>query len=1002
MCRCVRAALMVLAWLAIASSAAYAQGSITGVVRDTSGAVLPGVTVEAASPVLIEKVRSAVSDGTGQYRIEDLRPGAYTVTFTLPGFSTVRREGIQLTGTFTASINVEMRVGALEETITVTGETPMVDVQTTTRQRVLDQEILEALPASRSIPIIAGLMPGVTTANNDVGGIRGMGPSGSGPGAIFIRGVDDPRLVINGNSLHSVGTGSGNQGAANMAAYVEILVDTGGIGAEQKEGGVRMQLIPRDGGNTFSGYFLGAWANHSLASNNFNDDLRNRGLRMPNSLKRIWDINLAFGGPIKRDKLWFHLTPRYTGAQSYRALFRNKNAGNPNVWTYEPDTSRREEISNVWLNGNFRITWQATPRNKFGVSFDQARSEEHPRDPGVNNLTEAALNQWAQLDPKRIPNYDWSSPVTSRLLLEASLLHHMLRASRVYQNVMFTNPEFPPGPVKLNAVLEQSTGLNYRATPQAQNTWNESVFWRAAASYITGAHAFKVGFNYGKGTDDQTLYAVDSPMSFRFNNDVPNRLTLRALPTRTITKLLADHGLYVQDKWTVNRLTLTVGLRYDYYHVGYPETPVGPGEFAPTRNLVFPKTDGVRWHELEPRSGLAYDVFGDGKTALKVSLNKYLASLATSGTFGRDRAPALRLVNSTNRSWRDTNGNFVPDCTLLDPATNGECGAMENPDFGSLRPGVNYDPDTLSGWGKRDHNWQFATSIQHELMPRVSMDVGYYRTWFGNFIVTDDLAVSAADFDTFSITAPSDPRLPGGGGGYTVSGLYDLKPEAFGRARNNYITFADKYGKQISHVNGFDLSINARPRPGVLLQGGGNFQRRTTDNCEIVAKLPEILLQAAILTEVNENAWLAGSNCRQQSPFLTQLKFLATYTLTRIDVQLSASVQSMPGPQIWANYTATNAVVAPSLGRNLSGNASNIVVNIVDPGTMYGERLNQLDLRFSKILNFGRNRMTTSLDLYNALNASPVVRQNNAYATWQRPQEILNHRFAKVVMQLRF
>ena len=1005
MWRSVRLALVGLAWLLFLPVAAHAQASITGVVRDTSGAVLPGVTVEATSPALIEKVRTATSDGSGQYRIEDLRPGTYTITFSLQGFSTVQREGIQLTGNFAASINVEMRVGTVEETITVTGETPTVDVQNTIRQRVLDQEILEALPSTRSIPFVAALTPGVTTANMDVGGIRGMGPAGSGPGAIFVHGVDDPRLVINGNSVHSIGTGSGNQGAANMAAYTEILVDTAGIGAEQKEGGLRMQLIPKDGGNVFSGYFLGAWANHAWASTNYDDDLRNRGLPTPNSLKRIWDINPAVGGPLVRDKLWFHATIRYTGAQSYRSLFRNKNAGNPNAWTYEPDPDNREDISNVWQNLNARITWQATPRNKFGLSYDQAVSEEHPRDPGVNTLTEAGLNQWAQIDPKRIPNYDWNSPVTSRLLLEASVLHHALRASRAFTNVMFTNPAFPPGPVKLNSVLEQSTGLNYRATPQGQNTWNESVFWRAAMSYITGAHAFKVGFNWGKGTDDQVLYAIDSPMSFRFNNGIPNRLTLRALPTRTITKLLADHGLYVQDRWTMNRLTVTAGLRYDYYHVGYPETYVGPGQFAPTRDITFPKGDGVRWHEVEPRTGLAYDIFGDGTTAFKIGVNRYLAGLATDGTFGRARAPASLLSNNTNRSWNDANSNYVPDCDLLNPRANGECGGMDNANFGSTRPGVTYDPDTLKGWGKRNHNWQFSTSIQREVLPRVSVDFAFYRTWFGGFVVTDDRAVGPEDFDTFSITAPSDPRLPGGGG-YTVSGLYDLKPTAFGRSSDLFITYADKYGKQIHHVTGFDLTFNMRPRAGLLFQGGPNWERRTLDNCEVAAKLPEILFgsdgRPLILNEENDNVWLAAAHCRQQSPFHTLLKFLATYTVPRIDVQLSASFQSQPGRQVWANYTATNAIIQPSLGRTLSGGASNIAVNIVEPGTIYGDRLNQLDLRFGKILRFQQTRTNISLDVYNVFNSNAVARLNQAYATWQRPQEILNHRFAKLVLQFSF
>jgi hypothetical protein len=503
------------------------------------------------------------------------------------------------------------------------------------------------------------------------------------------------------------------------------------------------------------------------------------------------------------------------------------------------------------------------------------------------------------------------------------------------------------------------------------------------------------------------MHGLDSPMSFRFNNGVPNQLTMRALPFRIIVDMDADHGLYVQDKWTVKRFTLTGGLRYDYFHDSFPETTLGPGSFAPTRNIVFPAADGVRWHDLEPRSGLAVDVFGNGKTAAKISLNKYLAvqPLTSANTpFGDGLAPAGRIVATVNRAWTDSNRNFVPDCNLLSTVANGECGAMSDPNFGGTRVDTVFDPATLSGWGRRYANWQFGAGVQHELMPRVSVDFGYYRTWFENFLATDNRAANPSDFDAFSITVPVDPRLPGGGG-YTVAGLYDLKPTSFGRAADNYLTFADNYGTQISHVDGFDVSVNARPRSGVLLQGGINFQRRITDNCEIVAKLPEILLgsggRLVNLGEANDNAWLPVSSCHQQSPFRRQLKFIATYTVPRIDVQVSTSVQSLPGPQIWANYTATNAVVAPSLGRNLSG-ASNIVVNIVQPGTIYGDRLNQIDLRFAKMLKYGGNRVTAGFDVYNILNTNPVVRYTNAYATWQRPQEILAARFAKVVFQFDF
>jgi hypothetical protein len=258
--------------LVLLPAVAYAQASITGVVKDTSGAVLPGVTVEAASPVQIERVRSGVTDGTGQYRIENLRPGIYSVTFTLPGFATVKREGLELTGTATTSVNAELRVGAVEETITVTGETPIVDVQNTMRQRVMNQELLDILPSSRAVPFLAGLTPGVTMSVQDVGGLLG---DGVGTGTITVRGVSDARTLIDGVSNHTgVRT---SYGAFNIMAYQEVAVTTGGVDAEQREGGVRTNLIPREGGNTFRGIFFGAFANKSMQGNNYSQDLKDRG-----------------------------------------------------------------------------------------------------------------------------------------------------------------------------------------------------------------------------------------------------------------------------------------------------------------------------------------------------------------------------------------------------------------------------------------------------------------------------------------------------------------------------------------------------------------------------------------------------------------------------------------------------------------------------------------------------------------------------------------------------
>ena len=1000
--RCVRLSLVLLASLLIVPSAAYAQASITGVVRDTSGAVLPGVTVEAASPALIEKVRSVVTDGSGQYRIETLRPGTYSVTFTLPGFATSKRDGIELTGTFVASVNAEMRVGALEETITVSGETPVVDVQSTTRQQVLSQELISAIPSGRNAASMAGLLPAVTIANQDTGGLTGE--SGSAAGSVTVHGNSEVRTLVSGLSVGSA-QGSGSTGVGNISAYQEMAVDISGISAEQKEGGVRMNLVPKEGGNTFAGSFYAGYANKSMQGSNFSEDLRNRGLRAPNTLKRYVDVNPSFGGPIRRDSVWFHTTVRYNRAANFVPIFFNRNAGNPNVWTYEADTSREAAVNDgTFKGGNARLTWQATPKHKLAVAYDYQNNCQCPRSLTTESSPESNIRNHAFLSPKDMTFVDWTAPVTNRLLFEAGFVKHREHAYRPYENIYFTNN---PGGLKLNAVTEQSRNLTYRAANgDSTDTWNYTDLFRLTTSYITGAHAFKVGFNLGFPHQTQAIYNIDSPMSFRFNNGVPNQLTLLATPYQRDTNS-RDHGAFVQDRWTVGRLTVTGGVRYDYFHVSFPAATVGPGEFVPTRNLSLPAADGVRWRDVEPRSGAAYDLFGDGKTALKVSLNKYLAYYALpnsgseEGTFTTNMAPVARLVTRADRSWADANRNFVPDCDLLNPVANGECGPMSNRDFGSTRPGVAYDPDTLTGWNKRDYNWQFSAGVQHELMRRVSLDVGYYRTWFGNFVVTDNRALAPGDFDRFSITAPSDSRLPGGGG-YKVDGLFNVKPEKFSVPADNFITYAKKFGDQARRWDGVDISINARPSTGLMVQAGTSTGRTTTDNCGIVDDLPEMLLGARNVGDVNANVWLPASNCRQQSNFLTNFKLLSVYMIPRIDVQLSTTVQSYPGPQIVANVVANNAVVAAGLGRNLSGNAANMTVNIAEPGRMYGERSNQVGLRLAKILRVNQVRTTASLDIYNLFNADAVLTQSNAFAIWQRPQSILNPRWAKVVLQVDF
>jgi len=337
-----RRALLV-AVLSLTPASVLAQGAstatITGVVRDSSGAVLPGVTVEAASPALIEKIRATVSDERGQYRLSELRPGVYTVTFALPGFATVRNEGLELRTNFTAQVDAELKVSQLEETITVTGATPLVDVESATQQRTVTREMLDTVPTAKSVLGIAALIPAVVEPPNsqDVGGSKGERSV-----RITVHGgkTYDSRLLQDGMRYNALtpgigsleGTGRGYY--ANPLAIQEVVVDLGTMGsAEYSLGGAQVNSIPKDGGNRFSGsLFIGATGD-SLQSNNLDDDLISQGLTSVNHVEKVYDFNGSLGGPVLADRLWFFASARRWGTTTGVANLFADSSGTDFVYT---------------------------------------------------------------------------------------------------------------------------------------------------------------------------------------------------------------------------------------------------------------------------------------------------------------------------------------------------------------------------------------------------------------------------------------------------------------------------------------------------------------------------------------------------------------------------------------------------------------------------------------------------------------------------------------------
>jgi hypothetical protein len=663
-----------------------------------------------------------------------------------------------------------------------------------------------------------------------------------------------------------------------------------------------------------------------------------------------------------------------------------------------PDTSKRAFNFTIQPSVSGRLTTQLNQKNKFSLFYDlQARDYTQ----GTTLTSMESVSEFDNSTPYRMTSVGWTSPLTTKLLIEARLAAHseMLynaawpdNPNDVYRSLIAVTEQGGPIPGLLYRGAGQQNGPTFIfAVMEAPNIWETQV----SATYVTGAHAFKVGFVDGWGAQNLLERDINSATSYRFNNGVPNQITERASPVTRTDDMKAELGLYAQDRWTVRRLTVNVGIRFDYFNTYFPATVLGPGPLVPNRNFTVPQYPWYDWKDLSPRMGVVYDLLGNGKTAVKASASRYV--LAGDPTQGNVFSS---LANTVTRSWTPsgtaaTNPNYyTPQCDLLNPNANGDCGAISDVRFGTQIPSTNYDPATLAGWGKRPYDWEFATGVQQQLRTGLGVDIGYFRRIYGNFTVTDNRSVAASDFSPFSVTAPVNPLLPGGGGN-VIGGFYNLNPNKVGQV-NNYVTFADNFGGQIEHWNGIDASVNARLTGGLLLRGGLSIGRTTTDDCAIVTTRPDVTVATSLGTVQSTQM------CHLETPFITQVKLLGTYVIPKAAVNVAATIQSLPGPVLAANYVASNALVQPSLGRPLSGGAANVTVNLVPPGAMYGDRLNELDLRFSKILKFAQTRLVVNFDLYNALNANPVTSVNNNYAAWLVPQTILDARLFKISAQVNF
>jgi hypothetical protein len=964
----------VLAFLVLVPGTASAQSSIAGVVRDSSGAVLPGVTVEAASPALIEKVRTAVTDGDGNYKIIDLRPGAYTVTFSLAGFSTVKRDGIDLPASFTATVSVELAVGSLEETITVSGAAPLVDVQGVATQTLMSKEMIEAIPSARSLQGYAVLTPGVISQ----GGLGAL-PGSSQDAAVRIHGAPTNESIfamdgVDQGTLH--GSGQSMMYRNNQVYISEINIVTGGGNAELPFGAGMANIIPKEGGNTFAfGVYLD-YSGKGLAKSNLTDDLRAQGFTSDglNNLIRKWEVSPSLGGRILRDKLWFFGSYSNSGTiQSRAGVFENLT---PQGWRYTPDLTHPAEVEITQESQNLRLTWQVTPRNKLGIYTDIAPFIIYHRRYETPTAPEAT--QYAPYIPNAFKVISWKSPVTSRVLLDATASHmlHDLNARR--QSTETCRCSAPSVTFDDVSVTEATTSQVWRSNPEYAH-WIPSTYrFASSASYITGSHAFKTGFQLHKGFE-RFIQGPNGARTYTLRNGLPSSITQYANPIEFNARISAELGLYAQDQWTLKRLTLTGGLRYDYINAGADAQHLDGGLWMPARD--FPGTTrSPLWKDFNPRMAASYDLFGDGKTAIKASLNRSIAVHAVSS--GGLNNPVVQSVVNVTRTWNDANGNFAPDCVLTNFLANGECGQISDLNFGQNNPNATrFDAELLSGL--RPYSWETTALVQRQVANGISLSLGYYRRDFLNFRVNDNVLVGPSDFSHYCVTAPVDARLPNGGG--QICGLYDVSPALFGRTQT-LVRDAALYGEQTQTYNGFDLTENIRLPNGATISGGVSWSRTKTSACFVVDSPGALRF------------------CEVNPPFQPNVSFVGFVPLPWWGIMTSATYRDYPPAEILANRTTPNAEILPSLGRNLSNGANGTVsIPLVEPGTLYGPRPRQLDFRVSKRFRVGRARIMGNIDFFNLFNGTGITTMNGTYGSqWQRPTLLQQGRYLKFSGQLDF
>ena len=722
--------LLALACLCVGPASALAQSTLTGVVKDTSGAVLPGVTVEAASPVLIEKIRTVATDENGGYRLVDLRPGVYTLTFTLGGFSTVKREGLELPSDFTMTVNTEMKVGALEETLTVTGASPVVDVQSTTKSQVLSRETLDAIPTGRTIQGMGQLITGVSLNIPDVGGSRAMQQTYMSAHGMS---ASQTTVQVDGLMVNGLDGDGAVQNYFNSSMSQEMVYTTSGAAADVSGGGVRLNMIPKDGGNRFNGSVFAGYQNKSFQTDNLTDELKARGLKSADGIDKLSNVEGVARradqeGPGLVLPVGAHVPPRYAAG---RRLQRRRLA-------------RRRSAEHQQRAGADHLADQ--PEDQALGLQRPPRQEPRRRDDGGLRSGDRLASSGTRRStrPGREADVDGDQPDPGR---RPAFSTNYERYNIIYQ------PGIYEAARHAGVVHAPSTSRTWRSAPSRTR---RSTSWGSIPIAMRSGRGgvLRVRRTQHEGRHPGHLGPV--PPHARGQRRSPRVLPeRRALPGRDpehaarpdATSCTPTSESTRRMRGRCNRLTLNYGARWEYFSHGIPVETSPAGRFTAAR--TFGPIEMPTWKSISPRFGAVYDLFGNQKTALKFSLGKYMQA----GSTGFSETYNPLALTSASVTWTDLNGDMVPQgelgCTYLSAGC--EINLAQLPAGFGVASIANFDPDI-----KRMYNIETSVSVQHELLPRVSVSGGWFHRDYKNLRRRDNVLQSFADYTPFTLFSPID------------------------------------------------------------------------------------------------------------------------------------------------------------------------------------------------------------------------------------------------------